>query len=223
MRRTTTCTSRCSSARSRRTASSTSCGRPRARSRPSPGARSSKATTRRRTSPRRSDRGGPTSQRGPAPPHPGAGSLWMTSMRPLVFALALTWSALASAALPPDVVLKLGTGDGDERTEAVHALAATQDPAARALIEAVLAGQVQASEAAKKVLVVVDGKATDAATGAAIATIPPDAEDVIVNNRLRRALETALAAFALASNDRSAREKALAALEKDPQSVDAGM
>ena len=41
-RRTTTCTSRCSSARSRPTASSTWCGRRRARSRPSRGARSSR-------------------------------------------------------------------------------------------------------------------------------------------------------------------------------------
>jgi urea transport system permease protein len=144
-------------------------------------------------------------------------------MRTLFFVVAFVVSTLATAALPPDVVLKLGTGDGDERIEAVRALAGTQDAAARALIEAVLAGHVQASEAAKQVLVVVDGKATDAATGAAIATIPPDAEDLVVNNRLRRALETALAAFALATTDRDAREKAVAALEKDPQSVDEGM
>jgi urea transport system substrate-binding protein len=54
-RRTTICTSRCSLARSRLTASSALSGRPRARSRPSRGAPSSKATTRRRTSPKRSE------------------------------------------------------------------------------------------------------------------------------------------------------------------------
>src|SRR5436190_7172104 len=144
-------------------------------------------------------------------------------MRIYFFVVAFALSTLATAALPPEIVLKLGTGDGDERIEAVRALAGMQDAAARALIEAVLAGQVQASETAKQVLVVVDGKATDAATGAAIATIPPDAEDLVVNNRLRRALETAIATFALATSDRSAREKAVAALEKDPQSVDEGM
>ena len=131
-------------------------------------------------------------------------------MRTFFFVVAFVLSTLATAALPPDIVLKLGTGDGDERVEAVRALAGTQDAAARALIEAVVAGQVQASEAAKQVFVVVDGKATDAATGAAIATIPPDAEDLVVNNRLRRALETALAAFALATPDRGARETAIA-------------
>jgi urea transport system substrate-binding protein len=53
--RTTTCTSRCSSARSRPTASSTWCGRPRARSWPTPGATTSPRTRARRTSPRRSN------------------------------------------------------------------------------------------------------------------------------------------------------------------------
>jgi urea transport system permease protein len=141
-------------------------------------------------------------------------------MRKLLAALALTLSSLAHAALPPEAVQKLRSDDGDERAEAVRALAATQDPAARALIEAVLAGRVQGSVSAKQVLVVVDGKATDAATGAAVATIPPDAEDLVVNNRLRRELETALAGFALASPERAERAKAIAAIEKDPQSVD---
>jgi len=143
-------------------------------------------------------------------------------MRGLFLAAALALAALPGLAfaLPADVVLKLGTGDGDERAEAVRALAATQDPAARKLIEAVLAGQVKASESAKEVLVVVDDKATDAATGAAVAAIPPDAEDLVVNNRLRREIETALAAFALSSADADERSKAIAALEKDPQGVD---
>ncbi len=54
-RRTTTCTSRSSSARSSRTASSTWCGRRRARSRRSRGARTSRKTRARRTSPKRSE------------------------------------------------------------------------------------------------------------------------------------------------------------------------
>ena len=144
-------------------------------------------------------------------------------MKRLLILLALVCSWAAHAALPADVVQKLRSDDGDERAEAVRALAVTQDPAARALIAAVLAGQVQGSEVAKQVLVVVDGKATDAATGAAVATIPPDAEDLVVNNRLRRELETALAAFALGSPDRAERVKAITALEKDPQSAEAAM
>jgi urea transport system permease protein len=135
------------------------------------------------------------------------------------FALAVV-PRLASA-LPADAVLKLGLGDGDQRAEAVRTLAATQDPAAQGLIDAVLAGSVQASAATRSVLVVVDGKATDAITGKAVSAVPADAEDVVVNNRLRRELETALAAFALGDPDRGSRAKAIAAIEKDPQSVDA--
>jgi urea transport system permease protein len=138
---------------------------------------------------------------------------------PLMIALSALLAPVAFA-LPGDVVLKLGLGDGDERADAVRALAAAQDPAARTLIEAVLAGSVQASAAAQKVLVVADGKATDAASGAAVVPIPADAEDLVVNNRFRRELETALAAFALAGPDRAGRAQAIAALEKDPQSVD---
>ena len=141
-------------------------------------------------------------------------------IRLLVLLTSLAFAALAGAALPADVVQKLRSDDGDERAEAVRTLAATQDPAARTLIEAVLAGQVQGSESTRQVLVVAGGKATDAATGAPVATIPADAEDLVVNNRLRRELETALAAFALASTDRAERVKAVAAVEKDPQGVD---
>jgi hypothetical protein len=68
-RKTTTCTSRCSSARSRPTASSTWCGRPRARSWPTPGATTSPRTRARRTCPRRSD---PPEAADAAPPSRGA-------------------------------------------------------------------------------------------------------------------------------------------------------
>jgi len=135
----------------------------------------------------------------------------------LLVAAALPGHALALSA---DLVLKLGAGGGDERSEAVRALSATQDPAARTLIEALLAGTVQASASAQKVFVVADGKATDAATGEPVAAVPSDAEDVVVNNRLRRELQTGLAAFALAAPDAGERSRAIAALEQDPQAAD---
>ncbi|CAG0982262.1 High-affinity branched-chain amino acid transport system permease protein LivH [Burkholderiales bacterium] len=129
----------------------------------------------------------------------------------------------AARALSASDVQELATGDGDERVEAVRSLAATRDPAARRLIEAALSGSVQSSSSARQVFVVVDGKAVDAATGAPVAALPADAEDLVVNNRLRRVLETALAVFALASDDREERAAAIAAVEKDPQSVDTAL
>ncbi len=147
----------------------------------------------------------------------------MLPMKTLMLAAALLVAAALpghALALSADLVLKLGAGDGDERSEAVRALSATQDPAARTLIEALLAGTVQASASAQKVFVVADGKATDAATGEPVAAVPSDAEDVVVNNRLRRELQTGLAAFALAAPDAGERSRAIAALEQDPQAAD---
>jgi urea transport system permease protein len=57
-----------------------------------------------------------------------------------------------------------------------------------------------------KAFIVRDGKATDAATGAA-ATLPAGAEDVVNNNRMRRELEAALAALKLFSPDRAERAR----------------
>jgi urea transport system permease protein len=53
-----------------------------------------------------------------------------------------------------------------------------------------------------------EGKATDAATGAA-ATLPEGAEDVVNNNRMRRGLEAALAALQLFSTDTAERKNAI--------------
>jgi hypothetical protein len=73
------------------------------------------------------------------------------------------------------------------------------DPALQAFVQALLADEVKV--AGGKAFIVRDGKATDAATGAA-ATLPADAEDVVNNNRVRRELEAALAALKLFSPDR---------------------
>jgi urea transport system permease protein len=59
-------------------------------------------------------------------------------------------------------------------------------------VQALLADEVKV--AGGKAFIVRDGKATDAATGAA-ATLPEGAEDVVNNNRMRRELEAALAAL----------------------------
>ena len=53
-----------------------------------------------------------------------------------------------------------------------------------------------------------DGKTVEAGTGAA-ATLPAGAEDVVNNNRMRREMESALAALALFSPDGTLRAKAM--------------
>ena len=63
-----------------------------------------------------------------------------------------------------------------------------------------------------RAFVVRDGRVTEAGSGAST-PLPPDAEDVVNNNRMRRELEGALAALALFAPDRAARAKAIAELQ----------
>ena len=115
-RRTTTCTSRCSSARSRPTASSTSCGRRRARSARSRGARSSPGNDKKKDEPDSS--GDPRRSKADAEPRmwtrrrqgAAVGSERSTMVRCILIALMLLLGALGAAC---------GVGRGHDR-EARH-------------------------------------------------------------------------------------------------------
>ena len=129
-------------------------------------------------------------------------------MRTIIVTLviALLGFAVPAAAVDPAAVSKLATGDSDEKIAAITALAAEGDARARAILEALADGALQTAGA--RVLIVKDGNATDAITGAQVTPVPEDAEDVAVNNRLRSAVQSALAVFDLTSADRNVRLKA---------------
>src|SRR5918992_2283288 len=190
-RRTITCTSPCTSAKSRPTASSTWCGRPRARSRPSRGARSSRATTRRRMNPPSWRTRRPSLRSGKK----GAA---------FVAALFISFSAWA---LDPVAVQKLAFGDGDEKVEAIGALVAEGDAKAPELLRAFAEGNLYTVN--KRVVVVREGKAHDVLSGE---PVPGEREEVIANNRLRNAVASALGALKLNSNDAAERLAAARAL-----------
>jgi urea transport system permease protein len=126
-------------------------------------------------------------------------------MRKLIFLLLVLVLASARSALALDTaaVEKLAAGGSDEKIEAISVLVAEGDPRAVLILEALAAGDLQI--AGKRVLIVRDGKALDAITGAAVSPIPEGADDVLVNNRLRGAVQGALAALRLTSSDRSVR------------------
>jgi urea transport system permease protein len=133
-------------------------------------------------------------------------------MRTLLTLLLAAGALLAhpAAALDAALVEKLGLGDSDEKVAAINALAATGDPRAAELLAALAEGDVQV--AGKRVLVVKGDQATDAATGEAVAPLPPDRDDVVANNRLRGAIASALAALKLVAPDRETRLAAVKAL-----------
>src|SRR6201989_3044853 len=79
-------------------------------------------------------------------------------------------------ALDATAVEKLALGESDEKIAAISTLVAEADPRASVIFEALAAGELQV--AGKRVLIVKDGAATDAITGAKVAPLPEGLEDV---------------------------------------------
>jgi urea transport system permease protein len=115
----------------------------------------------------------------------------------------LTCLTRPAMALDRAAVQKLALGDGDERMEAIAALVTEGDPRAAVVLGALGEGEMQVS--GKRVIIVKGNDATDAVTGEKLAALPADREDVVANNRLRGAVQGALAALKLVSPDRAAR------------------
>jgi urea transport system permease protein len=127
-----------------------------------------------------------------------------------IAAMLLGWlgmAATAAHALDEALVAKLAGDDGDEKAAAVSALAATGDERALALLRALLDGEVQVANG--RVLIVKGESGVDAASGAAMAPLPAQRDEVVVNNRLRREVESALASLRLLAPDRAARAAAV--------------
>ena len=119
-------------------------------------------------------------------------------------------------AVPADVVKALAFGEGDAKAKAIGELIAAGDPTSLPLLQAMLDGEMQ-TVGDNRVLIVKGEIATDATTGAAVEPLPENRDDVVVNNRLRRMLATAVAAFKLASPDTAVR---LAAAKEMQNSAD---
>src|SRR5262245_49251202 len=117
----------------------------------------------------------------------------------LILAGALVRPALA---LDAAAVGKLAFGESDEKIQAIAALVAEGDPRGAAVLQALAEGELQT--AGKRVLIVKGAAATDAVTGEKVAP-PPGLEEVVANNRLRSAVQGALAALNLVSPDRAVR------------------
>src|SRR6185295_10482014 len=89
----------------------------------------------------------------------------------LVVALVFASCARLAWALPADVVHDLALGESDERAKAIGALVTGGDAGALPLLQAMIEGNVK-TVGDKTVLIVKDGKATDAATGEAVTPLP---------------------------------------------------
>jgi len=125
-------------------------------------------------------------------------------LRGLAVLLALFWAMPASAVIAPDTIRDLAFGEGDARGKAIATLVASGDPGALSLLQALLAGDIK-TVGDDKVLLVKGDEATELLTGKAVKPVPEEAEDLSVNNRMRRELGTAIAALKLSAPDRTTR------------------
>ena len=142
--------------------------------------------------------------------------------------LSLSFGAPAGAQTTDigQLVGALATGSFDDKEKAVVAMAASGNPRAAAIIEALGAGTLNIRKADGKVVIATPKAGAlvfvDAATGAAVGEGGEGELDrVRVNNRLRRAIEAAVGSLTLLSPDPKVRRGAAAAVFKsrDPTAL----
>src|SRR5476649_379911 len=139
----------------------------------------------------------------------------MRLFSPLLALACLCLSSLAQAAIDPGLLKPLTGDDPDARIAAVSGIAALATPEAMNLLQALQAETLYATPDGK--LFIVDGEqAEDAATGHKVA-MPDGIDGLMVNNRLRAAVEGALSGLKLLAPDRTQR---LAAAQELQQAVD---
>jgi urea transport system permease protein len=127
-------------------------------------------------------------------------------------ALILSVFLIAALAVPAlagpfeDAVAKFANDEFSDTDEAVGLVASSGNPLAFPIISALQDGRLSADPESRKVFVTgADGKIIDAATGAAVASLPAGAAAVRLNNRLRRSVEAALGGLTLLSPDPAKR------------------
>src|SRR6201995_3735762 len=128
-------------------------------------------------------------------------------LRALALAFFLIVFAVPAFAGPfEDAVGKFATDDFSDTEEAIGAVASSGNPLAFPIISALRDERLMFDADSKKVYIKeADGKALEAATGAAVTAIPDSASAVNLNNRLRRAVEAALGGLTLLSPDPATR------------------
>ena len=122
--------------------------------------------------------------------------------------------APAAHALDAEVVKQLAADDNEAKIEAINKLVAEGDPAAVPLLKAMQEAALQL--AGSRLVIVGDDAVKDAVSGQTIEPAPEKLETVIINNRVRGVLDSAVAALQLLSPNREERRAAAAAVADDP-------
>ncbi|PZP50280.1 MAG: hypothetical protein DI596_15200, partial [Azospira oryzae] len=119
---------------------------------------------------------------------------------------------LCALAMAPQQLQALAFGDSDEKIAAIRDIAAGGDHSALPVLQALENAELHTTPDGR-VLIVKDGAVIDAATGGKVEPTPEQLDEVVVNNRIRSELATAIASLKLFSKNRAERLAAAQALQ----------
>lgn len=124
------------------------------------------------------------------------------------------WSS-ASHALTTEQLTQLTQGDVSAKVAVINTLAAAGDATALPVLQALYDGTLHTTAEGRVVLLTAEETIVDPVTRAPIMADPATLQSVTINNRVRRAIETALSALNLFSSDRATRLAAIQQLETE--------
>ena len=147
----------------------------------------------------------------------------MVLLRLLTAVLGVFWAATVSAQTVEELVARLPDGSFDDRARVVAQIAATGDPRAVDVLNALVDGDLAAMKSDGTIVILKGRNATDALTGADLGQPGRSAEKVKVNNSLRRDIRAALGMLTLRDPDPAKRLAAADAAFRaaDPEQLDA--
>jgi len=142
----------------------------------------------------------------------------MTLLIRLALLLCLALSAPALRAQDFGIlVTALPEGSYSDRAKVVAAIAASGDPRALGVLEALVDGRLEQLKSDGSVVITAAGQARDALSGAELGPVPARGSDKIkVNNSLRRDIRAAIGVLTLSDPDPAKRLAAAAAAFKTP-------
>jgi urea transport system permease protein len=126
--------------------------------------------------------------------------------------LSIGLAAPDTHALDRAIVDRLASDDMMEKLDAIEEIAVSGETAALALLQAMQNGEIYLAEDGRAVIVS-DDAVLDAATMQALDPAPEAFVPVIVNNRIRARLQTAIGALSLLAPERSVRLESATALQ----------
>ena len=137
----------------------------------------------------------------PPPAVPGFGMrTFCRSVWAIAFGLLVWMAATANAQSLPAAVSGFAADSYSEVEDAINAVAASGDPRALEIIQALQEGRLLFDPTSTQVFIKDQDRLVEAATGhPAVAVNEADLKPVRLNNRLRRAVEAALGAYTVAN------------------------